>query len=419
MQSKIENEKISENTNNIKRFILLILFPSLIILFTLGYFYSLGRFITTENAYIKAPIISVQSQIPGRVEKVFILDNQRVMKGDKLFKIETEKLELDIVEQKQNLLTIKKEIENRKSKYNESKEEIKLAEEEIKFYFSEMQRIKALVNVEKSLAKEKVRYQKLELNRIKKLVDKGVGLKSKLDEASYLYKAAVNNLKFVNLNNDLEEIKYSYLSSKQKLKISQDKAKTILTTLNGNKDIKPIDHPLYQKNLSKLNQIKFDIKQSIILAKQDGVIAKLNLEEGEYIDVGKILFAIVDEKNAWLEANLKETDLTNIRVGQSAFFIPDTYPNISWSAHVESISPATGAEFSILPPQNSSGNWVKVVQRIPVKLSISGLENKKRKEPNINRELRVGMSVSVTIDTKYESEVPLIIKPFASIFKIF
>ena len=419
MQTKIENEKISKNTNNIKRFILLILFPSLIILFTLGYFYSLGRFITTENAYIKAPIISVQSQIPGRVEKVFIRDNQRVMKGDKLFKIETEKLELDIVEQKQNLLTIKKEIENRKSKYNESKEEIILAEEEIKFYFSEMQRIKALVNVEKSLAMEKVKYQKLELNRIKKLVDKGVGLKSKLDEASYLYKAAVNNLKFVNLNNDLEEIKYSYLSSKQKLKISQDKAKTILTTLNGNKDIKPIDHPLYQKNLSKLNQIKFDIKQSIILAKQDGVIAKLNLEEGEYIDVGKILFAIVDEKNAWLEANLKETDLTNIKVGQSAFFIPDTYPNSSWSAHVESISPATGAEFSILPPQNSSGNWVKVVQRIPVKLSISGLENKKRKEPNINRELRVGMSVSVTIDTKYESEVPLIIKPFASIFKIF
>ena len=419
MQTKIENEKISDNTNNIKRFILLILFPSLIILFTLGYFYSLGRFITTENAYIKAPIISVQSQIPGRVEKVFIRDNQRVMKGDKLFKIETEKLELDIVEQKQNLLTIKKEIENRKSKYNESKEEIKLAEEEIKFYFSEMQRIKALVNVEKSFAKEKVKYQKLELNRIKKLVDKGVGLKSKLDEASYMYKTAVKNLKFVNLNNDLEEIKYSYLSSKQKLKISQDKAKTILTTLNGNKDIKPIDHPLYQKNLSKLNQIKFDIKQSIILAKQDGVIAKLNLEEGEYIDVGKILFAIVDEKNAWLEANLKETDLTNIKVGQSAFFIPDTYPNSSWSAHVESISPATGAEFSILPPQNSSGNWVKVVQRIPVKLSISGLENKKRKEPNINRELRVGMSVSVTIDTKYEREVPLIIKPFASIFKIF
>ena len=419
MQTEIENEKSLENKKNIKRFLLLVLFPLIIILFTLGYFYSLGRFITTENAYIKAPIVSVQSQIPVWVEKVFIKDNQKVTKGDKLFKIETEKLELDITEQKQNLINIIKEIENRKSKYKESTEEIKLAQEEIKFHFSEMQRIKALVNVEISLAEEKVEYHKLELNRIQKLVDKGVGLKSKLDEASYLYKNAVTNLKFVNLNNNLEEIKYSYLSSKQKLKISQDKARTILTTLNGNKNIRPTDHPLYLKHLSKLNQINFDIKQSIILAKQDGVIAKLNLEEGEYIDVGKILFAIVDEKKAWLEANLKETELTNIKVGQSAFFTPDTYPNSSWSAQVESISPATGAEFSILPPQNSSGNWVKVVQRIPVKLSISNLEGKKRKETNFNRELRVGMSVSVTIDTKYEGEVPLIIRPFASIFKNF
>ena len=117
MQTEIENEKSSENKNNIKRFLLLVLFPLIIILFTLGYFYSLGRFITTENAYIKAPIVSVQSQIPGRVEKVFIKDNQRVTKGDKLFKIETEKLELDISEQKQNLINIIKEIENRKSKY--------------------------------------------------------------------------------------------------------------------------------------------------------------------------------------------------------------------------------------------------------------------------------------------------------------
>ena len=90
MKSKLDNEECSEITNNSLRFLLLVLLPSLIVLFTLGYFYSLGRFITTENAYIKAPIVSVQSQIPGRVEEVFIADNQRVMKGDKLFKIETE-----------------------------------------------------------------------------------------------------------------------------------------------------------------------------------------------------------------------------------------------------------------------------------------------------------------------------------------
>ena len=417
MPIELNNQKILQN-NKLIRFLLLILLPILIVLIALGYFYSLGRYITTENAYIKAPIISVQSQVSGRIEKVFVRDNQKVTKGDRLFKIDTEKLELNLSEQKQNLINIIKEIENRKSKYNEAKEEVKLAREEIRFYASEIKRVKNIVDIEIKLAKEKVEFHRIELNRIKNLVEKGVGLKSKLDEATYLFNAAVNNLKYVDLNNDLEKIKYSYLSSKQKLKISEDKLKTILTTLNGNQDIKPSEHPLYLKHMSKLNQIKFDIKQASVFAKQDGIIAKLSLEEGEYIDIGKILFAIVDEKKSWLEANLKETELTNIKEGQSAFFVPDAYPDSTWKATVQSISPATGAEFSILPPQNSSGNWVKVVQRIPVKLTIGDLiDNYDQKENK--KDLRVGMSVSVTIDTTYENDVPIIIKPFANIFKLF
>ena len=415
MPIEINNQKILQN-NKLMRFVLLIIIPTLIVLITIGYFYSLGRYITTENAYIKAPIISVQSQVSGRIEKVFVKDNQKVKKGDRLFKIDTEKLELNLSEQKQNLINIIKEIENRKSKYNEAKKEVKLAREEIRFYASEIKRVKNIVDIEIKLAKEKVEFHKTELNRIKNLVEKGVGIKRKLDEARYLFNSAVNNLRYVDLNNDLEKIKYSYLSSKQKLKISEDKLKTILTTLNSNQNVKPSEHPLYLKHLSKLNQIKFDIQQANVFAKQDGIIAKLSLEEGEYIDIGKILFAIVDEKNSWLEANLKETELTNIKEGQSAFFVPDAYPDSTWKASVQSISPATGAEFSILPPQNSSGNWVKVVQRIPVKLMIGDLienydENKNKKD------LRVGMSVSVTIDTGYENDVPIIIRPFASIFK--
>jgi membrane fusion protein (multidrug efflux system) len=393
--------------------------PSIIVLTTTGYFYSLGRFVKTENAYIKAPIVSVQSQLPGRVELVFVKDNQRVKKGQKLLKIETQKLELDLIEQEQNLLSIIKELENRKLKYNEAKEEIKLAREEIKFYFSEMERIKALVNIEIKVAKEKVEYQKLELDRIRNLVSKRVGLKSKLDEANYLYKSAVNNLKFVTLNNDLDEIKHSYVSSKQKLKIFEDKARSILTTLNGNEKINPFDHPLYKKHLSKLNQIKFDIKKSTIIADHEGIIAKMNIEVGEYINLGRMLFAIVDEKKAWVEANLKETELTHVKVGQSVVFVPDTFSKNSWQGQVESISPATGAEFSILPPQNSSGNWVKVVQRVPVRISIGKILEQNNEGFKINKELRMGMSVSVTIDTKHESEVPFIIRPFANIFKFF
>ena len=413
----VDKEKPDDNT--LKRFLLLILLPSIIVLTTAGYFYSLGRFVKTENAYVKAPIVSVQSQLPGRVEYVFVKDNQRVKKGQKLLKIETQKLELDLIEQEQNLLSIVKELENRKLKYNEAKEEIKLAREEIKFYFSEMARIKSLVNIEIKVAKEKVEYQKLELNRIRNLVSKRVGLKSKLDEANYLYKSAVNNLKFVTLNNDLDEIKHSYVSSKQRLKIFEDKARSILTTLNGNEKISPFDHPLYKKHLSKLNQIKFDIKKSTIIADHEGIIAKMNIEIGEYINLGRMLFAIVDEKKAWVEANLKETELTYVKVGQSVTFVPDTFSKNTWQGQVESISPATGAEFSILPPQNSSGNWVKVVQRVPVRISIGKLIQQNNDGSETNKELRMGMSVSVTIDTKHEGEVPFIIRPFANIFKFF
>ena len=409
----------TDKKKNFNRFILLILIPLMTIMFTLGFFYSLGRYITTENAYIQAPIISIQSQIPGRVKTVFVKDNQQVKKGQKLFKIDTAKLKLDLSEQKQNLLTIKKEIDNRKSKYNEATEEIKLAEEEIKYYLLEMRRAKSLINVEIKLAEEKVKYHQLEFNRIKNLVNKGVGLKSKLDEEQYLYQSAINNLKAVKLNSNFEEIKHSYTSSKQKLKIINDKAKTILTTLNGDAELKFDEHPLYLKHLTKLEQISFDIEQSTIFAEQDGIIAQMNLEEGEYIDIGKVLFAIVDEKNAWLEANLKETELTNIKVNQSAVFTPDAYPNNSWNAKVESISPATGSEFSILPPQNSSGNWVKVVQRVPVKIAIGSSIINENIQNNSKKDLRVGMSVSVTIDTKYKRDVPFIIRPFSYFFELF
>lgn len=409
----------TDKKKNFKRFILLIFIPLMTIMFILGFFYSLGRYITTENAYIKAPIISIQSQIPGRVKTVFVKDNQQVKKGQKLFKIDTAKLKLDLSEQKQNLLTIKKEIDNRKSKYNEATEEIKLAEEEIKYYLLEMRRAKSLINVEIKLAEEKVKYHQLEFNRIKNLVNKGVGLKSKLDEEQYLYQSAINNLKAVKLNSNFEEIKHSYTSSKQKLKIINDKAKTILTTLNGDAELKFDEHPLYLKHLTKLEQISFDIEQSTIFAEQDGIIAQMNLEEGEYIDIGKVLFAIVDEKNAWLEANLKETELTNIKVNQSAVFTPDAYPNNSWNAKVESISPATGSEFSILPPQNSSGNWVKVVQRVPVKIAIGSSIINENIQNNSKKDLRVGMSVSVTIDTKYKRDVPFIIRPFSYFFELF
>ena len=131
------------------------------------------------------------------------------------------------------------------------------------------------------------------------------------------------------------------------------------------------------------------------------MVTNLHLQAGEYIEDGDPVFSIVRTRPVWVEANLKETALTHVRVGQSATITIDAYPSRVWPARVEGISAATGAEFSLLPPQNASGNWVKVVQRLPVRLS---LETSPGDPP-----LRTGMSVGVEIDTGHERELPGIV----------
>ena len=421
-------EKIEEEINNNRklpliRFILLVIIPTLIVLFSIGFYYSLGRYIKTENAYIKAPIISIQSQISGRIVDVYIENNQKVNVGDKLFKLDTSELKLNLIEQQENLNTIKQEIDNRKAKLNEAKAEVSLAKEKIKFYKSEIKRVSNVINIDINLATEKLKYYKSEYNRIKILVKNGVGLKSKLEEVQYLYKSAIENVKLVTLNNEIENTRHLYKSSKKELELAKEKVKTILTTLFGDENLNSIKHPLYLKNLTKLSKIKLHISQSIVYAKQSGLVGQMNIEKGEYVNIGNVLFVIIDEEKSWVEVNLKETDLTNVSLGQPAVFMADSYPGLKWKATVESLSPATGAVFSILPPQNSSGNWVKVVQRVPIKLSIKTLkqtDNKSYQNINIsNKKLRVGMSVAVTIDTNYIKQVPLIFKPFVSIINLF
>jgi membrane fusion protein (multidrug efflux system) len=113
------------------------------------------------------------------------------------------------------------------------------------------------------------------------------------------------------------------------------------------------------------------------------------------VEEGRPVFSLITTENSWVEANLKETDLTHVKVGQEAVITVDAYPGREFRAKVVSISPATGAEFAVLPPQNATGNWVKVVQRLPVKLELQDFADD-------DSPLRAGMTVAVTIDTKHK-----------------
>jgi membrane fusion protein (multidrug efflux system) len=134
------------------------------------------------------------------------------------------------------------------------------------------------------------------------------------------------------------------------------------------------------------------LSYAYITAPVAGIVARRNAETGALVQVGQTLMSIVPDENVWVTANLKETQLTNIRVGDRAEFTVDAYPGRKFEGRVESLSPATGARFSLLPPDNATGNFTKVVQRIPVRIAVD-------QPSGASVPLRPGMSVDVTIAT--------------------
>ncbi len=149
---------------------------------------------------------------------------------------------------------------------------------------------------------------------------------------------------------------------------------------------------------AQLDLAEIDIDNTVVRAPENGTVTLVNkLPLGTYLTPAMPTFALVGTDNVWVEANYKETDLTHMQVGQKATVDIDAYPDVTFDAHVQSLSPGTGSEFSVLPAQNATGNWVKVVQRLPVRLVIDN--------PDPNRPLRAGMSVNVSVDTNYETSI--------------
>jgi membrane fusion protein, multidrug efflux system len=163
--------------------------------------------------------------------------------------------------------------------------------------------------------------------------------------------------------------------------------------LGGNPEL-PIDqHPVVQEAQAALDRANLDLSYTVIRAPDDGIAAKVEqLQVGDYITAAAPVFTLISSRDVWIEANFKEDELTYMRPGQSAEVRIDAYPGRRFKAVVSSLSPGTGAQFSLLPPENATGNWVKVVQRVPVRLQMddAALEGVM---------LHAGLSVDVTVDT--------------------
>ena len=179
----------------------------------------------------------------------------------------------------------------------------------------------------------------------------------------------------------------------------REKLQRVLTALNGDPQMPADEHPLVRDKTAARERAALDLARTTVRAPVDGVVVNMRVQQGEQVKAATPLFVLVAVSRPWVEANFKETELTHVRVGQKATVVLDTYPDATWEAVVESVSPATGAEFAVLPPQNASGNWVKVVQRLPVKLRLLAQAG----EPA----LRAGMTATVRIDTGRQRSLPM------------
>lgn len=335
------------------RFFLMLVVPIVGILYGAGLWAESLRYIGTENAYVKSHVVAVSADISGRVVEINARDNQAIKKGDVLFRIDPHPFQLEVDAVLAQLDGVRLEIQSKRMAYRAG-----------------------LQGVEED--RESVRYMKQEYGRATELTKRGVGTTARRDAARH----------------DLE-------MAKQQLKTRKDNNQMVLAELGGNPKRPAEDDPEYQKLVADYGAAQLDLERTVTRAPTDGTASNVKLRLGEYVRAGTPVFAMVESGDTWVEANLKETQLTHVLLGQKATVVADAFPDNTYNGVIESISPATGAEFALLPPQNASGNWVKVVQRIPVRLRVTGEEGRKT--------LRAGMTVTVTIDSERERSLGLVI----------
>jgi len=319
--------------------------PAIVAIGALWWYVTSGRYVETDDAYVQAARTVISADVSGRIMTIEVKDNQRVTKGQILYRIDPAYLQAALNDAKAQLGIAKLQVEALKATYQQ-----KLAENKS--------------------AQETLDYSQREYDRQKKLLGSGVSSQSQFDQASNALEVA-----------------------RQRVASTQQDIENTLAQLGGNPDVPANDHPMVQRAQAIVDQKQIDVDDTVVRAPENGTVTKVEqLQIGDYMTSATPVFSLMSDR-LWVEANFKETELTNMRPGQEATVEIDTYPDVEFHAKVESLSPGTGLTFSLLPPENATGNWVKVVQRLPVRLV---LENVGGDTP-----LHAGLSATVNVDTQY------------------
>jgi membrane fusion protein (multidrug efflux system) len=281
------------------------------------------------------------------VQELAVRDNQAVHKDDVLFRLDDAPFRIAVEEAGAQLAAARLQIEVLKANYRQRQSELASAQDTLAF-------------------------QQHELERQQRLLGSGIASQVQVDRVSHARDEAATQVAG-----------------------AQQQIGAVVASLGGTPNVAPDRHPTVQQAQALLDRAKLNLSYTVVTAPSDGIVTRVEqLQVGSYINASAPVFALMSTGDTWIEANFKEDQLTHMRVGQTARVEVDSYPGKTFEGKVASVSPGTGSQFSVLPPENATGNWVKVVQRLPVRVELEHLD------PAFP--LHGGLSANVSVDTRHQ-----------------
>jgi membrane fusion protein (multidrug efflux system) len=322
---------------------LLVLGPVVAVIAALFFYLHGGRYEETDNAYFQSGLVAVSANVSGPVVSVEVHDNQQVKAGQVLFRIDPAPYQAAVDEAAAALATANTQVAALRANFAQGQADVQSA-------------------------RDKLAYATREAARQKELLAEGISSQAQYDLAVLARQNAA-----------------------QAIQSNQQQAQSVAASLSGHVAAPSASQPAVKRAQAALERAQLNLGYTVVRAAQDGIVTKVNqLQVGSYVTAAKPVFTLAGVR-IWVEANFKENQLSYMRVGQPAEFSVDAFPDLKLTGHLTSFSPGTGNSFALLPAENATGNWVKVVQRLPVELSIDNLPK--------DIPLHAGLSVNVTVDT--------------------
>jgi membrane fusion protein (multidrug efflux system) len=330
-----------------RRFLLLVVLPLVAVVGGLAFYLSGGRYVTTDDAYVGAPKVLITPDVSGKIVKVAVKEGQHVAANDVIFQV-------DPVPYQLALQQARAKRDDAKSTYDNLRANVKLYGQTVD------------------------------------LVNQGIALKQRdVDRKSALVKSSAGS------QLDLDNSGTALVTAQAQLQLVKQQLSSALNQLLGNADLPLEQFPAYAQAQAALDDAQRNLDLSTVRAPMNGIATQVdNIQLGRFVAAGTPILSVIDVSRPWVDANPKESDFTYVAVGQPVTVDIDAFPDHVFKGSVGSLSPGTGAQFAILPPQNATGNFVKVVQRVPVRIYFDANDKMVQK-------LKAGMSSYVSIDTNH------------------